>query len=187
MPAQSGRREGGARLGDQPQRTSGLRAAAPSRDLRACRPGCPDACSGRSGGVQPADRLATAFLRDDRRRQPGRRGRRSSFPTVICAPAETAATTRKRNRVERRPHLRCSSGARAGRSCWDGYFRHEPQVDAPSPRHITGRALRDTWSQRRRERRPDAGGVPARGPPKMVSELDEWFHVEKLRLAPLTR
>jgi hypothetical protein len=29
--------------------------------------------------------------------------------------------------------------------------------------------------------------VPARGPPKMVSELDEWFHVEKLRLAPLTR
>ena len=32
-----------------------------------------------------------------------------------------------------------------------------------------------------------AGGVPARGPPTMVSELDEWFHVEKLRLAPLTR
>jgi hypothetical protein len=69
----------------------------------------------------------------------------------------------------------------------DGCFRHEPPVDAPSPRHITGRALRDTWSQRRRERRPYAGGVPARGPPTMVSELDEWFHVEKLRLAPLTR
>jgi hypothetical protein len=31
--------------------------------------------------------------------------------------ASATPSTRKRNRVERRPHLRCSSGARAARSC----------------------------------------------------------------------
>jgi hypothetical protein len=36
-------------------------------------------------------------------------------------------------------------------------------VEAPSPRHITGRVLRDTRSRGRRERRAYAGGVPARG------------------------
>jgi hypothetical protein len=36
-------------------------------------------------------------------------------------------------------------------------------VDVPSPRHITGRVLRDARSRGRGERRPYAGGVPARG------------------------
>jgi hypothetical protein len=51
---------------------------------------------------------------------------------------------------------------------WDGCFRPRAgaagvPVDAPSPRHITGRVLRDTRSRGRRERRPYPGGVPARG------------------------
>jgi hypothetical protein len=128
-------------------------------------------------GDEAARRL---LLAGDGQQRLGELGRVAGLPAVLALPELALAGVALGVVLDRRLGVPARSRSECGS---DGF-----PFEDPSPRHITGRVLRDTQGWGRRERRPYAGGVPARGSRyATVSERDERFHVEKRRPAPLTR